>query len=133
MANIVHEIIDGEVVVANINNGNYYNISGLGTNIWEFLQLGAGYDDIIKTITAHYPNVDGAQISSEINNFISELQKEELIPHISSASAQCAEAITKLPPTFVVPKFEKFTDMQALLLLDPIHEVDVSGWPHEKK
>jgi hypothetical protein len=24
---------------------------------------------------------------------------------------------------------QKFTDMQDLLLLDPIHEVDESGWP----
>jgi hypothetical protein len=27
---------------------------------------------------------------------------------------------------------QKFTDMQELLLLDPIHEVDERGWPHRK-
>ena len=25
--------------------------------------------------------------------------------------------------------FERFTDMQDLLLLDPIHDVDETGWP----
>jgi hypothetical protein len=27
---------------------------------------------------------------------------------------------------------ERYTDMQELLLLDPIHDVDESGWPHRK-
>jgi hypothetical protein len=30
---------------------------------------------------------------------------------------------------FVAPVLDKYTDMQELLLLDPIHEVDASGWP----
>jgi hypothetical protein len=28
------------------------------------------------------------------------------------------------------PVLDKYTDMQELLLLDPIHEVDDAGWPH---
>ena len=27
------------------------------------------------------------------------------------------------------PVFQKYDDMQALLLIDPIHEVDDDGWP----
>jgi len=33
---------------------------------------------------------------------------------------------------FEKPKLQKFTDMQDLLLLDPIHEVDEAGWPHTR-
>jgi hypothetical protein len=29
-----------------------------------------------------------------------------------------------------VPVLNKYTDMQDLLLLDPIHEVDERGWPN---
>ena len=32
---------------------------------------------------------------------------------------------------FTNPVLEKFTDMAELLLLDPIHEVDDSGWPNK--
>ena len=36
-------------------------------------------------------------------------------------------------PAFVVPTLEKYTDMEALLLADPIHEVDeAAGWPKPK-
>ena len=31
---------------------------------------------------------------------------------------------------FEAPILQKYTDMQDLLLLDPIHEVDEAGWPH---
>ena len=30
------------------------------------------------------------------------------------------------------PQLEKYTDMQDLVLLDPVHEVDATGWPHPK-
>ena len=29
------------------------------------------------------------------------------------------------------PKLGKYTDMQELLLLDPVHEVDEVGWPNK--
>ena len=31
---------------------------------------------------------------------------------------------------FETPVLEKYTDMAELLLLDPIHDVDATGWPH---
>jgi hypothetical protein len=34
------------------------------------------------------------------------------------------------PSGFEPPVLEKFTDMQDLILLDPVHEVDERGWPH---
>jgi hypothetical protein len=34
------------------------------------------------------------------------------------------------PAAFEPPLLEKFTDMEDLLLLDPVHEVDGRGWPH---
>jgi hypothetical protein len=29
-----------------------------------------------------------------------------------------------------MPPISKFTDMQDIILLDPVHEVDARGWPH---
>jgi hypothetical protein len=33
------------------------------------------------------------------------------------------------PARFVEPALNKYTDMQELLLLDPVHEVSEAGWP----
>jgi hypothetical protein len=35
--------------------------------------------------------------------------------------------------SFEPPTFETYTDMQYFLLLDPIHDVDAAGWPHERR
>ena len=35
-------------------------------------------------------------------------------------------------PDFQEPALQKYTDMEDLLLLDPIHEVDDTGWPNPK-
>ena len=35
------------------------------------------------------------------------------------------------PMAFEKPVIEKFSDMQEMLLLDPIHEVSEMGWPNE--
>ena len=29
-----------------------------------------------------------------------------------------------------LPALERFTDMEDLLLLDPVHDVEEMGWPH---
>ena len=33
---------------------------------------------------------------------------------------------------FEAPSLEKYTDMQDLVLLDPVHEVDQTGWPRQQ-
>ena len=33
---------------------------------------------------------------------------------------------------FEAPRLEKYTDMQDLVLLDPVHEVDEQGWPQQR-
>jgi hypothetical protein len=34
------------------------------------------------------------------------------------------------PEPFVAPRLERYTDMQEIILLDPVHKVDSQGWPH---
>ena len=52
-----------------------------------------------------------------------------------SGDSQYQEAASdenKVKSAWQAPLLQKFTDMQALLLLDPIHEVDSAGWPQPK-
>ena len=46
------------------------------------------------------------------------------------AAPRYAIALGEPDGAFAQPQFEKFTDMQGFLLLDPIHETDSSGWPY---
>ena len=52
---------------------------------------------------------------------------------------ETAEAPKALPVlngergAYVSPGVDKYTDMQELILLDPVHEVDAIGWPAPAK
>jgi hypothetical protein len=70
---------------------------------------------------------------------LDKLVSEELIVAIDSPTNDDAQAANVISgelvdkPRFEQPVLEKFTDMEDLLLLDPIHEVNLqSGWPNQK-
>ena len=71
---------------------------------------------------------------------IKQLQQEELVIPIDDKLADSLlpqnwkEQITakESKAVFNAPVLNKYTDMQDLLLLDPIHEVDATGWPSIK-
>jgi hypothetical protein len=127
---IVHEAIDGETVILNLDNGNYYSLVGVGADIWGFIeQIACGYES------------DGEDIEVAVNEFITELLKEGLAVTDDAdtyVGAQRSIGIEKADlqekkQRFHTPVLNKYSDMQDLLLLDPIHEVDEAvGWPTNK-
>jgi hypothetical protein len=122
---VSHQSIDGEVVVINLATGIYYSLRHLAAALWERIDAGATPEAILGEVTAAYGN--GARPLVEA--FLRELSDEGLI--VAGNAAASAATPSPLPATFAPPLPEKFTDMQELLLLDPIHEVDEIGWPHK--
>jgi hypothetical protein len=66
---------------------------------------------------------------------VGELEREDLIVPRSTANGSVdLGGLVEAPPagvSFRAPRLEKHTDMQDLILLDPVHEVDPQrGWPH---
>ena len=136
---IVSETIDGEVVIVNLQEGYYYSLFNTATDIWNRIEKGINRQNLIKELLDRY-NCSSEDISKEINQFIETLQTEGLIT-IETIEKPNYESpcLTKLTnPTekkyFQPPEINKFTDMEELLLLDPIHEVDQEvGWPAAKE
>ena len=51
---VVYETFDGEVVMINLKNGNYYNFFKVGVEIWGLIEKEANLNDIIETIVNRY-------------------------------------------------------------------------------
>ncbi|HEY9854073.1 MAG TPA: PqqD family protein [Leptolyngbyaceae cyanobacterium] len=137
---VVHETIDGEVVLVNLEKGDYFSLVKAGADIWNGLTRGLSRGEVGLKIIQRYEG-DRETIEKTVNDFIEQLQKEELIVvdtgneisnnNISSAQTQAIPNAEKLP--FEPPSLQKYTDMEELLALDPIHEVDEQmGWPSAK-
>ncbi|MBD2578884.1 PqqD family protein [Oscillatoria sp. FACHB-1406] len=137
---VVHETIDGEVVIVNLEKGDYYSLLGAGADIWEGLARGESAGEVVEAICQHYQG-DRETITSAIERFIEELQQEEMIAPDASLEAPetAANGGTKAgieigeKLVFEAPSLQKYTDMEELLALDPIHDVDEDmGWPRAK-
>ncbi len=135
---ISHETIDGEAVIINLDNGNYYSLDGVGADIWNLIDSGANTDHISELIANNY-EIDKNESESSINKLIVDLLNEGLVmaskkdESFEPKGVQLVSFEKNENPEYKKPSLEKYTDMQDLLLLDPIHEVDdESGWPTPK-
>jgi hypothetical protein len=123
---VSHQSIDGEVVVINLDNGSYYSLLDLGARLWELIAAGWSRAELIELVGATYADADAVPSPAA---FLDELVNEGLIADEPGAAKRPHSVA--LPPAFAAPRLETFTDLQELLMLDPIHEVDAAGWPHK--
>jgi hypothetical protein len=134
LPNVMHEIIDGEAVVANLDTGIYYGIEGIGAEIWELLGgRGRALEALIATIATRHPGAADV-IEASVSRFVAELYDEGLIRLVDDEPdpEEPAPGPGSATTPFVEPTMAKYTDMEALMLADPIHEVDDEGWPNLK-
>ena len=133
---VVAEEIEGEVVIVNLNNGNYYSLGHSGSLAWAGIQRRASLQQMQEWQQQHYSG-DPEVMNLELERLLQALEEEALIRRVAD-SASVAPAEPPGPPesgkqVYQTPLFERFTDMGDLLLLDPVHETEEEkGWPHAK-
>lgn len=130
--NVVAEAFDDEMVLVNLDNGSYYTLDQAGLDIWRQIEQMADLDGICSAV-ASADDGNRADIEHAIRTFIETLREEGLIAAVEHdadlpTGLSCAACPVNGRP-FTVPVLQRYTDMQELLLLDPIHEVDEAGWP----
>ena len=114
---VVDESVDGEVLIVHLGTGSYYSSRGAGDVAWQLLAHGATAGEAATAM--------GRDANAEVELFLNRLLEEELIRERSQPFAGLPTVTAVAGPL----ELEKYTDMQELLLLDPIHDVEEAGWP----
>jgi hypothetical protein len=131
---VVSEIIESEAIIIDLDSGNYYSLQDAGADIWAGIQDGIQIEEIVDRLKIKYEGDEGA-IRSAAMALLNQLEDEALIKSDGAAVgtgtpfAPIPDAEPSDKISFSAPLLHKYTDMQDLLLVDPIHEVDASGWP----
>lgn len=136
---VVHEMVDGEVIIVDFETGNYFSLDRIGAHIWSMIEAQARVGEIHSELSRHYAGRPD-EIEEGLGRFVHELIENNLVvpnerctcASVPAESASARESAEGGRPNFQAPALSKYSDMQELLLLDPIHEVDESGWPSVK-
>ena len=128
---IIAEVVEGEVIAIDLDRGSYYSLASEAADVWVALTTGRSSADILASL----PSASEPRLAGELQRFIESLLAERLIRLASADRHGAADHAAGASGAIAawsegVLRFERFTDMQDLLILDPIHEVDEeAGWP----
>lgn len=126
---VIYEEFGDEIVAVNLDTGIYYSLRGSACEIWLSLKSSANTSQILSLILEKYEGKE-AEIDAHIHQFIDRLFSLNLIkPGTSTTQVKTQANPLATKSVFLPPEIDIFSDMQDILLLDPVHDVDESGWP----
>ena len=121
---IIHETIGADTLVINLHKGIYYNLSNIASDLWTLIVNGNSMETLCDLVTKRY-GISAPQIDQDISSYISELSDQGLIKLeekelASPPQSGCSNLFTS--ETYVKPVVKNYSDMESLLLADPLHE-----------
>jgi hypothetical protein len=132
--NVVHETVEHETIIIQLEHGTYYSLTEAGACVWDVVLRGGNAADAVAAVTASYEvviEIATPAVAALLETLVAEslLAVDEAAPALPLPAAPPIDASRR---PWIQPELARFTDMQELLLADPIHEVADAGWPHVK-
>lgn len=135
---VAHEMIDGEVILIHSGRGTYHSLRGSAAAMFPVLVPGASAAELASALLATH-EVDAERAARAAEAFLASLSEAGLVVEAPPGEGGNAAAAPPAPPSaapgrartpYEEPRIETFTDLQDLILADPIHEVEEAGWPN---
>ena len=132
---VAYQHVEDEAILIQFDSGCYYSTDKLGGEILSLLQQSVTAITLVRILAERYSS-DLEALDRIVKPFIEHLRAEDLIVAQPAADADASDR----PPNITTasagqllpiepPVLHKYTDLQDLLLLDPIHDTDEAGWP----
>ncbi len=117
---VIDEEFEGEAVLVQLRTGCYYALNDAGTATWRALSGGRSAAAVAAGLA-----LDPEPVAAFLSEMVAEQLVEPAVDDLGSAGLEAVATRT------AAPELQRFTDMQELLLLDPIHDIDLNGdgWP----
>ena len=75
---VVFRVLEGEAKIINVDNGYYYNLNGVGTEIWDALGKGKSLAEILAFLKEEYGLAENA-LKNDLLKLVKDLEKEKLV------------------------------------------------------
>ena len=141
---VVHDTIDGETLVINLETGSYYTLEGAGAVAWQALEGGATQAAVAAAV-AEALGLDRSAVAAPVARLLGQLLDQGLVraseagdstvepeTDVESGGESAVGPASELTPDAALPGLDLrcYDELQELLVIDPIHEVDEAGWPN---
>src|SRR5947208_5852973 len=87
--NVIHETIEGEVILIDLKTGTYYSLREAGAAVWQALEHGADEDGIATALARRY-KAPADEIREAVGRLLADLEREGLIRAESGADGAAA-------------------------------------------
>lgn len=122
------DIADGQAVVINFVSGMYYGTTALGSVILERLLKGCAPAEIAGAVKA-LPGCP-EDFDARLNAFVTQLREKEILLDGETNPGGGEELGDMALADGFELTLDEFSEVQDLILADPVHDVDVEqGWP----
>ena len=122
------DIADGQAVVINFVSGMYYGTTALGSVILERLLKGCVPEEIAGAVKA-LPGCP-EDFDAQLGTFITKLKDKEILLDGETHPGGSDEIGEMALADGFDLTLDEFSEVQDLILADPVHDVDVEqGWP----
>src|SRR3712207_5671054 len=77
-ADVIHETLDGEVILIALHSGCYYSLEGSGAEIWDGLKAGRSTTEVAEELERRYA-ADAGAIPAAVDELVARLVEEHLV------------------------------------------------------
>lgn len=126
--NISFERLDGEVIAISFTSGKYFSAKETASDVFFLIENEVPQSQWTDILSKHYRDFKD---SGQIGKFIEALIKEGLVAESQKTKGNFVELPNDQERTiWKAPTLSSFSDLQDLLLIDPIHDASLEGWPN---
>lgn len=118
-----------EAIVVNLDTGTYYSISGDSILVWSAIVEGTSIAELAEAVAAATA-APAERARQTLGAFRDALVAQGLIVEREDEAQTPPPDLSAAGAGLLEPSFSSYSDMQDLILLDPVHEVDEQGWPN---
>lgn len=77
---MIQAVIDGETIMMNVENGEYYGLDSIASRIWELIETPQTVDALKKQLLEEFA-VDDAQCQNDVIQFLTEMGGKKIITY----------------------------------------------------
>jgi hypothetical protein len=125
------ERLDGEMVIISFETGKYFNANGSAADVLFLIEKNIDQSLWQEILVNHFK--DFQMETSQIDEFVSKLILEKIVLETTATNFETVvlpEDYQRLE--WSTPVLLVFNDLADLLLIDPIHDTSLDGWPMKK-